>query len=348
LAFRSTFRNFASSMGKIQHRFKQFKEWKQQPHRVAPIPEEEHVCPTCETHYYGNYCPRCGQSCKIARYSFKNALMLYLDVWGLGNRGMFRSIRDLVLRPGYMTRDYLRGMQMAYFPPFKMFFLLCTLSILVDSGMNIQGINRPGVNDSEYKRIIASGLLSTGEGLNEFGEKMEKEAEAQNKNKKKTEKYNELEKKIDKASDDSSKLIHIIYQSAWDFGKSHTSILVLILLMLYTWPLWLLIRHCPAIPDFRFSECFVAIIYIINMLIVYNIIPSLLCFSPKVEMEYNLLTLLLVFIPIKQLSGYSYLNTIWRVVFAVISFVLMLILLFLGTFILVYIYCLIANGFFSS
>ena len=184
-------------MGKIQHRFKQFKEWKQQPHRVAPIPEEEHVCPTCETHYYGNYCPRCGQSCKIARYSFKNALMLYLDVWGLGNRGMFRSIRDLVLRPGYMTRDYLRGMQMAYFPPFKMFFLLCTLSILVDSGMNIQGINRPGVNDSEYKRIIASGLLSTGEGLNEFGEKMEKEAEAQNKNKKKTEKYNELEKKID-------------------------------------------------------------------------------------------------------------------------------------------------------
>jgi hypothetical protein len=274
--------------------------------------------------------------------------MLYLDVWGLGNRGMFRSIRDLVLRPGYMTRDYLRGMQMAYFPPFKMFFLLCTLSILVDSGMNIQGINRPGVNDSEYKRIIASGLLSTGEGLNEFGEKMEKEAEAQNKNKKKTEKYNELEKKIDKASDDSSKLIHIIYQSAWDFGKSHTSILVLILLMLYTWPLWLLIRHCPAIPDFRFSECFVAIIYIINMLLVYNIIPLLLCFSPKVEMEYNLLTLLLVFIPIKQLSGYSYLNTIWRVVFAVISFVLMLILLFFGTFILVYIYCLIANGFFSS
>ena len=65
-------------------------------------------------------------------------------------------------------------------------------------------------------------------------------------------------------------------------------------------------------------------------------------------MEYNLLTLLLVFIPIKQLSGYSYLNTIWRVVFAVISFVLMLILLFFGTFLLVYIYDLIANGFFSS
>ena len=31
---------------------------------------------------------------------------------------------------------------MAYFPPFKMLFLLCTLSILVNSGMNIQGVNR--------------------------------------------------------------------------------------------------------------------------------------------------------------------------------------------------------------
>ena len=41
-----------------------------------------------------------------------------------------------------MIRDYLRGMQMAYFPPFKMFFLLLALSLLVNSGMNIQGINR--------------------------------------------------------------------------------------------------------------------------------------------------------------------------------------------------------------
>ena len=101
-----------------------------------------HECTTCGTHFEGNYCPRCGQSAQIGRYSFKKAFLLFLDVWGVGNRGMFRSIRDLLLRPGYMIRDYIRGMQMAYFPPFKMLFLLCTLSILVNSGMNIQGVNR--------------------------------------------------------------------------------------------------------------------------------------------------------------------------------------------------------------
>ena len=91
-------------MEKLQNKYRRFREWEQQPHEVAPLSEEQHVCATCSTHYEGNYCPRCGQSCKIVRYSFKNAFLLYLDVWGLGNRGMFRSIRDLILRPGYMIR----------------------------------------------------------------------------------------------------------------------------------------------------------------------------------------------------------------------------------------------------
>jgi hypothetical protein len=128
-------------MENIKERYKRFKEWEQQPHEVAPLSEDEHVCATCGTRFEGNYCPRCGQSARIGRYSFKKALLLFLDVWGVGNRGMFRTLRDLILRPGYMIRDYLRGMQMAYFPPFKMFFLLFTLSILIQSGLNIKGLN---------------------------------------------------------------------------------------------------------------------------------------------------------------------------------------------------------------
>jgi hypothetical protein len=43
---------------------------------------------------------------------------------------------------------------------------------------------------------------------------------------------------------------------------SHESFFLLIMTLLFSWPLWLLIRHCPAIPDMRLSECFVAIVYI--------------------------------------------------------------------------------------
>ena len=284
----------------VKDRYRQFSEWKQQPHQVAPLSEEEHECPTCGTHFQGNYCPRCGQSSKIGRYSFKNALLLYLDVWGVGNRGMFRSIRDLLLRPGYMIRDYLRGMQMAYFPPFKMFFLLIALSLVIDSGLNIQGINRSKQNDGETTEV-----------LNKAFNIEEKKPEA-----KKTEKAKKAESATEKAFDRLDTWI-----------EQHTSAFLLILLLVFSLPFYLLYRHSPAIPDLRLSECFVAMVYITNMVVIYNIVPSLLCFGVKAEIVYNILTLLLIIIPIKQLTGYSYPSTIWRLIVAFIPFAIITVLL---------------------
>jgi hypothetical protein len=63
------------------------------------------------------------------------------------------------------------------------------------------------------------------------------------------------------------------------------------------------------------------------MIVIYNIIPSLLCFSLKAEIIYDLLSLLLAIIPIKQLTGYSYRATIWRLLAALIPFILMSLLL---------------------
>lgn len=231
-------------MEKLQNKYRRFREWEQQPHEVAPLSEEQHVCATCSTHYEGNYCPRCGQSRKIVRYSFKNAFLLFLDVWGVGNRGMFRSLRDLILRPGYMIRDYLRGMQMAYFPPFKMFFLLCTLSLIVDTGFNIQGINRSVVNEKAYNQIL---------GLSDDKEENAEEETEETNDKKYTPEQARKRKLAHKAGDQK-----IDRLEKW--GEKHSSVMALTCLLLFSWPLWLMIRRCPAIPDLRFSECFVALI----------------------------------------------------------------------------------------
>ena len=181
-------------MADIKERYRRFKEWEQQPHEVAPLSEDEHVCATCGTRFEGNYCPRCGQSARIARYSFKKALLLFLDVWGVGNRGMFRSLRDLMLRPGYMIRDYLRGMQMAYFPPFKMFFLLFALSILVQTGLNIKGQNYYGQQQKEAEEM-AQDVLNRIESVDEPSEAQKKKAET----KAKTVEYKKMDELFDRA-----------------------------------------------------------------------------------------------------------------------------------------------------
>ena len=292
-------------MKNLHNRYKRFKEWEQQPHQVAPLSEDHHECATCGTHYEGNYCPRCGQSAKIGRYSFKNAILLYLDVWGLGNRGMFRSIRDLILRPGYMIRDYLRGMQMAYFPPFKMFFLLIALSLLVNSGLNIQGINREKQNEKETEELFS---------------RFKPKASLDASDDKKKIFEQEFKRKRDK-------IIELIDQ--------HSSAVTIVGLLIFSLPLYLLFRHSPAIPDLRLSECFVAMVYITNMIVIYDIIPSLLCFSVKAEIVFDMLSLLLAIIPIKQLSGYSYVSTIWRLIAALIPFIIMCLLLLFAAIIII-------------
>lgn len=81
-------------------------------------------------------------------------------------------------------------------------------------------------------------------------------------------------------------------------------------------------------PDLRLSECFVAMVYITNMLLIYDMVPLLLCFSATNEIIYGLLSLLLIIIPVRQLTGYSYPSTIWRLIVAFIPFAILVILVY--------------------
>ena len=300
-------------MIKQKEKYRQFKKWQHQPHKVAPLSEEMHECATCGTHFEGNYCPRCGQSAQIGRYSFKKAFLLFLDVWGVGNRGMFRSIRDLLLRPGYMIRDYLRGMQMAYFPPFKMLFLLCTLSILVNSGMNIQGVNRFKELEEEFSITVE---------VDNSEEKTEKTDKKLTKT--------ELEKQQKKKEFLNKLYSGEIFKKGYSWINKNIALVYLACLLLFSVPLFLMFRHSPATPDLRFSECFVAMIYITNMLLIYSIIFSLLWPNDTADEIFTLLILPLVIIPIKQFSGYSYWSTIWRIIVAFIPFAIILLLLIIA------------------
>ena len=281
MVFFSLIRTFAARFEELKEKYRRFKEWQQKPYQVKPLSEDKHVCTTCGTQYEGNYCPRCEQSSKIGRYSFKNAFLLFLDVWGLGNRGMFRTIRDLILRPGYMIRDYLQGMQMAYFPPFKLFFLLIALSLLVESGLNVKGVNR-------------------------FEESMEMFDKIEQEN---TQQVDEVGKQVT-----SDFLKQTREATIWI--NNHMTIVLLVLLLLFSGPLYLFFRHCPNLPDMRFSEFFVAIIYFTDMWNIYSIIVAFL----GISLYYESFIPILAIIPLKQLSGYSYWRTIWKTFLALVIF----------------------------
>lgn len=108
-----------------------FAAWQRKGVETAPLSAESHECMNCHTVYAGNFCPRCGQSAAVARFTLRHALSKTLEVWGLGNRSLPRTLWHLVYRPGYMIGDYLEGRQAPYFPPVKMLFLVTTVYVLV-------------------------------------------------------------------------------------------------------------------------------------------------------------------------------------------------------------------------
>lgn len=253
---------------RLSEKWRAFRQWQQKPYEVAPLSEVHHKCATCGTEYQGNYCPRCGQSSKIGRYSFKNAFLLFLDVWGLGNRGMFRTLRDLILRPGYMIRDYLSGMQMAYFPPFKLFFLLTALSLVIEGGVNLKGKNY-----FEEARVMMNNYLEET----------------------KTEAVTAEEKEADKT-------VREFGNKFLTYQQRFPNISTLAFLVIMSGFLYIFFRRSPAIPGLRYSEFLVSQVYITDMFSIYNIVLEFLC----VNNNLNYITFLLPLIPLKQMSGFPW------------------------------------------
>ena len=290
-----------------------FRMWQRRPYEVAPLKNESHVCSSCKTEFTGNYCPRCGQAAEVGRFSFKKTLMLFLDVWAIGNRSMLRSLRDLMLRPGYMIRDYLSGMRSAYFPPFKMFFLLAAFSLVVEYGFDLGLSDNKKTSPTEQTAAVLADSLKKDTVQAEQtaavpADSLKKDSVRQpSKAERVADKLLEVGKKFDEASKDSKKmdtpivnaLVYTIkaLNKLWD---KNPAVFALLMLMLFSLPLYLFLRHSPNVPDLRYSEFVVVLVYTANVYSIYSIIGDLLG-----SVVIQLFAVFMIFVTLHQFSGYS-------------------------------------------
>ena len=290
-----------------------FRMWQRRPYEVAPLKNERHVCSSCKTEFTGNYCPRCGQAAEVGRFSFKKALMLFLDVWAIGNRSMLRSLRDLMLRPGYMIRDYLSGMRSAYFPPFKMFFLLAAFSLIVEYGFDLGLSDDKKTTPTEQTAAVPADSLKKDTVQAEQttavpADSLKKDSGRQpSKAERVADKLLEVGKKFEEASKDNKKmdtpivnaLVYTIkaLNKLWD---KNPSVFALLMLMLLSLPMYLFLRHSPNVPDLRYSEFVVVLVYTANVYSIYSIIGDLLG-----SVVIQLFAVFMIIVTLNQFSGYS-------------------------------------------
>lgn len=308
----------------LKEKYEAFLAWREQPRQVAPMSQEEHECLNCHIRYTGNYCPRCGQAATTSRFSMKVAAENFAEAYGMGERGMFRTIRDLILRPGYMILDYIRGMRVSYFAPFKMYFLLAAISLLVTHGMNITGHalhddSESFADEVEQEREKGSSSQTTGT----FEENSPTKEQGVTIDEKGVHALSEVKQT---KGDEFDSIVYGALEKMERFEQKYPSINILLLLMLISGNLFLFFRHSPNIPDLRYPELFISLVYIANMYTVYSIVFDFFNLS-----KLTALSLLLTIIPLKQMSGYSWGRTILKSFLAfIIMFVLILLFIVLG------------------
>lgn len=290
-----------------------FRMWQRRPYEVAPLKNERHVCSSCKTEFTGNYCPRCGQAAEVGRFSFKKALMLFLDVWAIGNRSMLRSLRDLMLRPGYMIRDYLSGMRSAYFPPFKMFFLLAAFSLIVEYGFDLGLSDDKKTTPTEQTTAVPADSLKESTAKAEQttavpADSLKKDSVRQSsKAERLADRLLEAGEKFKEASKDSKKMDTPIVNAMMytikvmdKLWEKNPAVFALLMLMLFSLPLYLFLRHSPNVPDLRYSEFVVVLVYTANVYSIYSIIGDLLG-----SVVIQIFAVFMIFVTLQQFSGYS-------------------------------------------
>ncbi len=117
-------------MGLIKEKYRQFRQWQQQPFEYHDS-HDHHGCCNCGAESENNYCPRCGQKAAYGPITWHSVWQGVMDVWGVGTRSLPYTLWQLLWRPGYLIRDYISGKRQVSFPPVKMLVVVAVAFFFV-------------------------------------------------------------------------------------------------------------------------------------------------------------------------------------------------------------------------
>lgn len=90
--------------------YHRFRAWQLEPYQFKSESEKKHQCFNCGKEFEGNYCPICGQYFNEGPVNWKPEEEVHKPLWGLLEPGSVLSfVIQVLLRPGYMISDYLKG-----------------------------------------------------------------------------------------------------------------------------------------------------------------------------------------------------------------------------------------------
>ena len=134
-------------------------------------------CPNCGDRTPGNFCRNCGQARRVVHVSLREMLTDFLDDQLALNSKLPITVAFLLLRPGFLTREYLKGRIASYIRPLRMYLGTSVMFFVVFAflaqreewgvghGSPLQvnlGADSAAMNDSVSHALHRAGLPSRG------------------------------------------------------------------------------------------------------------------------------------------------------------------------------------------
>lgn len=95
-----------------------------------PLPPGD-PCPNCGDRTPGRFCRHCGQARRVVHVSLREMVADFVDDQLALNSRLPRTVAFLLVRPGYLTREYLRGRIASYIRPLRLYLGTSVLFFLV-------------------------------------------------------------------------------------------------------------------------------------------------------------------------------------------------------------------------
>ncbi len=115
--------------------------------------EPEHNCLNCGVALHGEYCSSCGQRDKNFHVPLKELAHEFGEEIFSFDERLLRSLTPFLLKPGFLTLEYLSGKRKRYISPFKLYFFLSFLFFFTST---LNDTNKKNISD---KNIIATDSL---------------------------------------------------------------------------------------------------------------------------------------------------------------------------------------------
>jgi hypothetical protein len=94
---------------------------------------KETDCLNCGTQVIGKFCHNCGQENIETRENFFAMVWHFITDYFHFDSKFFRSLAPLIVKPGFLTREYWEGRRTLYIPPLRIFFFVTIIFMIATS-----------------------------------------------------------------------------------------------------------------------------------------------------------------------------------------------------------------------